>query len=68
MTGDEAKEILNEDSPYTVLGINSRATKAEIRKAFYACAMKYHPDKNPDHVEWANEMMKKINAAYTLLK
>lgn len=42
--------------------------KTEIRKAFYNCALKYHPDKNPDNIEWATTMMQKINAAYELLK
>ena len=31
-------------------------------------AMKWHPDKNPDNITEAEEKMKKILAAYTIIK
>ena len=67
MDPDEAREILQEDDPYVILGVSRNATKKEIKKAYYTMAMKWHPDKNPDKVEQATEMMKKINAAYSIL-
>jgi DnaJ-class molecular chaperone len=67
MSKDEASNILNEDDPYAILGINERATKSEIKKAFRTLAFKWHPDRNPDKIELATEMMKKINAAYAIL-
>lgn len=67
MSPEEAQEILNEDDPYVILGIKHGATKAEIKKAFYKMAKQWHPDHNPDNITKATEMMKKINAAYTIL-
>ena len=38
-----------------------------LRKAFYANSKKYHPDLN-GHDPVAEELLKKINMAYTILK
>lgn len=62
---DEAKEILSNDSPYSILNISKNATLSEIKKAYYKMAMMYHPDKNIG--KDTTEMMQKINAAYTIL-
>ena len=67
MNPDEAFRILNEKDPYEILGTKPGFTKNEDRKAFYKMAMKWHPDKNPDNKERAEEMMKKINAAYSII-
>lgn len=67
MKPDEAKDILQEDDPYIILGLNITANRAEIKRAYYDMAMKWHPDRNPGNIELATEMMKKINAAYCLL-
>ena len=54
--------------PYEVLGGVSRsATKEEIKKAFRKQAIKYHPDKNPDKREWAEEKFKEVAEAYEIL-
>lgn len=67
MTPDEATRILNEDDPYEILGLKRKSTKSEIKKAYYKMALKWHPDRNPENVEFATKMMQKINAAYYLL-
>jgi curved DNA-binding protein CbpA len=47
---------------YAILGIDSTATPAQIKKAYRAAAMKYHPDqcRDPD----AAEKFKRIKEAY----
>ena len=47
---------------YESLGIDKKATEAEIKKAYKKQAMQYHPDKNAGSAE-ASEMFKKINNA-----
>ena len=62
---EEAKTILSNDDPYSILEILSNATLAEIKKAYRKMAMKWHPDKNPGLN--TTERMQKIIAAYTFL-
>ena len=52
---------------YEILGIKKDATEAEIKKAYRKLALKWHPDKNPDNREEAEEHFKKINEAYSVL-
>ena len=51
---------------YEVLGVDKKASDADIKKAYHKLAMKYHPDKNPgDKV--AEEKFKEANEAYEVL-
>jgi hypothetical protein len=43
------------------------ATQEEIKQAFHALALKYHPDKNLDDPVAAQHRMAQINQAYRLL-
>ena len=53
--------------PYSVLGVSSSATAAEIKAAYRKLAIQYHPDKNPGNSE-AEAKFKEINAAYDKVK
>jgi len=54
---------------YTILGVSSTATMAEIKMAYMKLARQYHPDKFTDEEEKrkANEHFSKITAAYRVL-
>ncbi len=53
--------------PYTVLGLASTATEADLKQAYRALARKYHPDMN-DQSPWAALKFKQIQEAYDVLK
>ncbi|CAI7792495.1 unnamed protein product [Closterium sp. NIES-53] len=52
---------------YAVLGVSRKATAAEIKKAFYALAKKYHPDANKDDPNAAKKFQE-AQQAYEVLK
>jgi molecular chaperone DnaJ len=54
-------------NPYEVLGVDRRATDAEIKKAYRRLARKHHPDVNPGDPT-AQRKFQEIAAAYEILK
>lgn len=52
---------------YELLGVSRNASSDEIKKAYRALAMKYHPDRNPNNKE-AEIKFKSITHAYDVLK
>lgn len=52
---------------YEILGLSRNASDSEIKKAYRAKAMKYHPDKNPGDKQ-AEENFKEASEAYEVLK
>lgn len=51
---------------YKILGVKPSAALPEIKKAYRALAIKYHPDKNPDNA-LGEAQFKEINEAYSVL-
>lgn len=51
---------------YKILGIAKSASPAEIKKAYRALSLKWHPDKNPDDIS-AIDKFTDVSAAYEAL-
>ena len=51
---------------YSILNVPNTANEDQIKQAYRALAMKYHPDKNPDN-KIAEEKFKRISEAYSVL-
>ena len=52
---------------YKILELEPNASKEDIKRAYKKLAMKYHPDKNQDDKETAENKFKEISEAYEIL-
>tara|TARA_Y100000389_G_scaffold145067_1_gene143510 strand:+ start:5115 stop:5621 length:507 start_codon:yes stop_codon:yes gene_type:complete len=55
------------DKYYHILEVENNASLDNIKKAYKKLAIKYHPDKNPNNKEEAEEKFKEISKAYEIL-
>ena len=62
-----AKAVRERVTHYSALGVPTGAAPAEIAAAYRTRSMLYHPDRNKDDVDGANERMKAVNLAYQIL-
>lgn len=57
--------LVKEQNYYEILGVSTKASSSDIKKAFRKLAKKYHPDVNSD--PQSLELFQKINEAYEVL-
>ena len=57
----------NKKDFYEVLGVKKSDGDEIIKKAYRKLALKWHPDKNPENKEEAEEKFKEIGEAYSVL-
>eukprot|EP00440_Ansanella_granifera_P038778 gb/GFBE01042077.1/.p1 GENE.gb/GFBE01042077.1/~~gb/GFBE01042077.1/.p1 ORF type:complete len:363 (+),score=119.18 gb/GFBE01042077.1/:1-1089(+) len=65
VAGKAAKE--NKESYYDILGVAKDADDRAIKKAYREMALKWHPDKNPDNREAAEQRFRQVAEAYEVL-
>jgi len=52
---------------YQLLGIDAKADRQTVKQAYLAKVKEWHPDKNPDRADEAEEKTKVLNQAYHIL-
>ena len=52
---------------YHVLGLAPGVPFEEVKAAYRRLARRYHPDVNPDHVEWASQQFIEVTEAYQFI-
>ena len=53
---------------YKLLGIDPKADRQTVKQAYLAKIKEWHPDKNPDRADEAEEKTKVLNQAYQILR
>lgn len=53
---------------YQILEVKRNATAPEIKRAFRRLAKRYHPDKNPEQIAFAEQMFREVCRAYSTLR
>jgi len=59
--------VNNKRDYYEVLGVGRQASEEEIKKAYRRAALRWHPDRNPDNKQEAEERFKEVTEAYGVL-
>ena len=52
---------------YEILGLNRTVGEDEIKKAYRRAALEWHPDRNPNRKQEAEERFKEVTEAYSVL-
>jgi tetratricopeptide (TPR) repeat protein len=52
---------------YRVLGLDERASRTDIKRAYRRLALRYHPDKNPGNEKRSARIFTAVNRAYSVL-
>jgi molecular chaperone DnaJ len=57
----------NQQDYYEVLGVNRDASSDQIKSAYRKAALKWHPDRNPENKQEAEENFRTASEAYSIL-
>ena len=60
---DEARRVVADGSPWSILGVDENAAWEQVKKAYRKMVMKHHPDKGGDAA-----MFRKVQGAYEILE
>jgi hypothetical protein len=63
----ERQEATPEREALTIMGLEAPITFVKIKERYRTLMKEHHPDRNPDNPE-AEEIVKRVNMAYTILK
>ena len=63
----KALDPRGEKNAYRVLGLTEDATQEEIKRRYKKLAVKWHPDRNPNNKDEAQEKFMEIQEAYEIL-
>ncbi|KAL9266330.1 DnaJ protein P58IPK-like protein [Drosera capensis] len=67
MRAEKALKMSKRKDWYKILGVSKTASMAEIKRAYKKLALKWHPDKNTENREEAENKFREIAAAYEVL-
>ncbi|KAM7537028.1 hypothetical protein Aperf_G00000079485 [Anoplocephala perfoliata] len=65
---EDAKRLFGTDNLYDLLGVESDSSQTDLKRAFYKCSLKYHPDRhNESKKSLATEQFQIISQAFSIL-
>ncbi|OWM69728.1 hypothetical protein CDL15_Pgr025577 [Punica granatum] len=67
MRAEKALKMSKRKDWYKILGVSKTASVADIKRAYKKLALQWHPDKNVDNREEAENKFREIAAAYEVL-
>lgn len=67
MKAEKALKMSQRKDWYKILGVSKTASLSEIKRAYKKLALQWHPDKNVDNREEAENKFREIAAAYEVV-
>lgn len=61
------KDAEQREEARALLGVSPEATPEDVRRSYKRLAVQWHPDKNRDRLEEAEEMFKRVQQAASIL-
>ena len=67
VVGTSSAKVYDTKGYYTTLQVSPDVTPSALKKEYYTCAKKWHPDKNPQNIDQATKKFADIANAYDVL-